>query len=88
MNGVPKYLRLRFFIILIGCGLDLNIISKEELDKLREGKLREDEVDTLAIKTTLNMINCFRNILQRQDATDSALKFLMSKVVCESQDAA
>ena len=71
-----------FFSILIGCGLDLNVLTNEEIEKIRDGKMREDEIDNLSLKTTLSMINFCINMLNvRKDATDSALKYIMTKVV-------
>ena len=80
LNGVPNY--GSGFFILIGCGLDLNIMSNDETEKLRDDQLYEDELDTLSLKTTLSTLNFCVNMLQvRKDATDSALKFIMPKVV-------
>ena len=57
-------------------------MSNDEIEKLRDGQLREDEMDILSLKTTLSTLNFCINMLQvRKDATDSALKFIMSKVV-------
>ena len=52
------------------------------MEKIRDAKMQEDEIDTLSLKTTLSMINFCVNMLNvRKDRTDSTLKFLMSKVV-------
>ena len=80
MNGVPNYGSV--FFILIGCAVDINVLTKEEIEKIRDGEMRDNEVDTLSLKTALRMINLCVNVLNvRKDPTDSALTYLMSKVV-------
>ena len=57
-------------------------MTNDEIEKLRGGQLHEDELDTSSLKTKLSMLNFCVNMLQiRKDATDSALRFIMSKVV-------
>ena len=80
LNGVPNYGSV--FFILIGCAVDINVLTNKEIEKIRDGKMRDDEIDTLSLKTTLSMINLCVNVLNvRKDPTDSALTYLMSKVV-------
>ena len=67
---------------MIGCTVDINVLTNEEIEKIRDGKMLDDEIDTLSLKTTLSMINLCVNVLNvRKDPTDSALTYLMSKVV-------
>ena len=67
---------------MIGCAVDINVLTNEEIEKIRDGKMRDDEIDTMSLKTTLSMINLCVNVLNvREDPTDSALTYLMFKVV-------
>ena len=71
-----------FYFILIGCAVDINILTNEEIEKIRDGKMRDDKIDTLSLRTTLSMINLCVNVLNiRKNPTDSALTYLMPKVV-------
>ena len=70
-----------FFTFFIDCGVDLDLISNKEIRRLREGKIYDNECTTLSMKMALGMINfCTHMINVRGDATDAALKHLMTHI--------
>ena len=59
----------------------MNLLTNDDVKRLRSGKVFKDECDTLSLKASLGVINFCTNMLNvRRDATDSALKFIMSNV--------
>ena len=58
---------------------DLNLLSSTDVNRLRDGNAFKDECDMMGLKAALGVINfCVNMINVRKDATDSALKFLLS----------
>ena len=63
------------------CGIDLDIISNEDIGKLRSGEVYNEECNELAVKMTLELINFCTNMATiRQSAMESALKYLMTNI--------
>ena len=59
----------------------MNIISNDDIRRLRSGELYKNDCDSLSIKMALGMVNFCVNMLNvREDATESALKFIMTNV--------
>ena len=62
-----------YFYFFIDCGIDLDLLSNEEINKLRNGEMFQDECDSLSMKMTMGIINfCV--------TTDAVLKYLMTHV--------
>ena len=63
------------------CGIDLDIISNEDIQKLRNREVYKEECNDLAVKMTLELINFCTNMTTiRQSATESVLKYLMTNI--------
>ena len=61
------------------CAVDLGIVSTEDLMKIANGDIDTATDDEFAIKTVLGLLNLFANMAAiRKDATESALKFLLT----------
>ena len=69
--------------------MDLNLLSNDDVKRLRSGQVFNDQCDSLSLKDSLGLINFCTNILNvRKDGTDSALKFIMSNVEKRKSQAA
>ena len=63
------------------CGIDLDIISNEDIGKLRSGEVYNEECNELAVKMTLELINFCTNMATiRESAMESELKYLMTNI--------
>ena len=81
LNGLPYLGPFFYCFYFLDCSVDLNIISNEDTARLRSGKIHKNECDSLSIKMALGMINFCVNMSNiREGATESALKFILSKV--------
>ena len=70
-----------FNFFSLDCAIELNILSNEDMGKLRNRQMFKNESDSLRIKMALGIINFCVNMLNIQgEATKSALKFLLSSV--------
>ena len=68
-----------FCLFVIGCALDLGLISSDDLSRVASGDIREgsDEEDKLAVKICLEFITMCCNVSAiRTDATNSAIRFI------------
>ena len=69
------------YTFFVDCGVELDILSNEDIEKIRSGEMYENECDTLSMKMTMGIINFCMNMANvRNDATDSALKYLMTNI--------
>ena len=69
------------YFFFIDCGVELNILSNEDIARIRSGEMYEKECDTLSMKMTTGIINlCVNMVNIRNDATDSMLKYLMTNI--------
>ena len=67
----------------------MNLLTNDDVKRLRSGEVFKDECDSLSLKASLGVINFCANMLNvRRDATDSALKFIMSNVEKQKVQAA
>ena len=65
------------------------LLTNDDVKRLRSGEVFKDECDSLSLKASLGVINFCANMLNvRRDATDSALKFIMSNVEKQKVQAA
>ena len=66
---------------MLGCAVDLGIVSMEDLMKIANGDIDTAMDDEFAIKTVLELLNLFANMATIcKDATKSALKFLLTSM--------
>ena len=76
---------LFLLLFLLDCAIDLGIISDEDLAKLSNGEV--DNEDEFAVKTVLELMNLLVNMgTIRKDATESALKFLLTNSTTRKND--
>ena len=67
----------------------MNLLTNDDVKRLRSGEVFKDECDSLSLKASLGVINFCANTLNvRRDATDSALKFIISNVEKQKVQAA
>ena len=70
---------------LLDCAIDLGIISNEDLAEMVNGEVDND--DEFAIKTVLELMNLLANMgTIRKDATELALKFLLTNSTTRKND--
>ena len=64
---------------MLDCAVDLGTFSTEDLMKIDNGDIDTATDDEFAIKRVLELLNLFVNMATiRKDATESALKFLLT----------
>ena len=67
--------------LMLDCAVDLGIVSTEDLMKMANGDIDTATDDEFAIKTVLELLNLFANMAKiSKDATESALKFLLTSM--------
>ena len=64
---------------MLDCAVDLGTVSTEDLMKIDNRDIDTATDDEFAIKRELELLNLFANMATiRKDATESALKFLLT----------
>ena len=64
----------------VDCAVDLGIISTEDVMNIANGEIDKENNNDFAIKTCLEFVNLLANVSTiRKDATESALKFLLTR---------
>ena len=52
-----------FYFFSLDCAIDLNLISNEDMEKLRNSQMFKNEYDSLSIRMALGVINFCLNML-------------------------
>ena len=76
------HIKARFsFLFSEDSRTELNLLSSTDVNRLRDSGVFKDECDMMGLKAALGIINFCVNMLDvRKDATDSALKYLLSSI--------
>ena len=75
------------FFVILGCSLDTGLMSSDEMRRIVSGPIVQgsEEENEMAIKVCLEFITMCCNMSDiRQDATDSALQYLLTN--CSNND--
>ena len=84
---VNDFLFIFSFFVIVGCSLDTGLLSSDEMRQIVSGAIVQgsEEVNKMAIKVCLEFITMCCNMSDvRQDATDSALQYLLTN--CKNND--
>ena len=77
---VGHALSLSYFFLCVDCAVDLGIISTEDVMKIANREIDEENDNDFAIRTCLEFVKLLANMSTiRKDATESALKFLLTR---------
>ena len=84
---VNDFLFIFSFFVIVGCSLDTGLMSSDEVRQIVSGAIVQgsQEENEMAIKVCLELITmCCKMSDIRQDATDSALEYLLTN--CNNND--